>query len=193
LQRWILGRALDGRQERKTRARKIEQAQAFSAKLMGSSKPARVKRRQVPHLTSNEIVKDYFGYRPRAPSSESRSPFWWRKVSLAALNNPAFGRAKVGDLSPATLATVLKQWGPQVKTAWDRVPWQTRQTYEALLAAQTDRERRKLYAYANATLCRALRRLRARGYLEEAPDNSSIRLTPKGARLARRLLARATL
>jgi DNA-binding PadR family transcriptional regulator len=49
------------------------------------------------------------------------------------------------------------------------------------------RERKLRYARANASLCRALRRLRARGLIEQALDNSSIRLTPKGRKVARRL------
>ena len=47
--------------------------------------------------------------------------------------------------------------------------------------------RKTLYNRANASICKALRRLRERGLLEQALHNRRIRLTPKGRKVARKL------
>jgi hypothetical protein len=194
LQRRILLGILEGESKVEERARQQEQANACVALIVKSfnkcaNLPKRVKRGEIEHLSRREILADYFGINPRKiPEPEEHlSALWWRDQPLAALNNPAFARAKVKDLGRGELESVLEQWCPQVKAAWDRVGSQTRQLYEAIMEAKVFFERKVRYNRANPAICRALRRLRARGLVAAAGEDSLIRLTPKGRKIARKL------
>jgi hypothetical protein len=183
-----LRRALDGKGTLGERARKAEQGNATIRRILkGSQLPRRVKRKEIPHLRRGKILAEYFGCKPRIEPEDGKNVFWWKKVSLAGLRNPAFTSAVVGDLGLAELEAIVQKWCPQVKVAWDRMPWRIDQLYEAVMEARNDRERKARYAPANASTCRALRQLRVRGLLVPACDNGGLRLTPKGCKMARRL------
>jgi hypothetical protein len=103
------------------------------------------------------------------------------------LNNPAFSRAKVKDLGPEELKAIIEGWCPQVEAAWNRLTCGVQQTYRAIMIAKDEHERRVIYNRANPVICKALRRLRARGLVGAAKNNDCIRLTPKGRQVARKL------
>jgi hypothetical protein len=193
LQKSILLRALEGRATLGDRAREQEGLNAALRRNFGLALSKRVKRRDLGHLDRTEFLANYFGCQPRkVPEGDARCPFWWRKEPLKALGNESLANKRVKDLSPEQLERIVQKWCPRVKALWDKVSERVRQTYEALVEAVNERERRERYAYCNATLCRALRQLRESGYLEQASENTVIRLSAKGARVARRLAARAT-
>jgi hypothetical protein len=185
LQRWILKAALEGVGTRKERAKlKREQIASMWKGLGGSPglSPS-VDRAKIAHLDRKQILAGYFGLTPGGAPRES----WWRRWSCEQISHPAYRDKTVGELTPDLLAKAVGQWCPKVRQAWEKVTERTRKTYQAILEAWMEPGPKTVYNRANASICRALRRLRARGLLVPASDNSLIRLTPKGIKAARKL------
>src|SRR5260221_368832 len=94
----------------------------------------------------------------------------------------------VGELSISLLEQAVRKWVPRVEAARDRASEPLRRTAQALLESWKHAHPGIFYNRANASTCRALKRLRKRGFLEQGEDNRCIRLTSKGRRMARELL-----
>jgi hypothetical protein len=183
LEAWILTRALEGVSDIEERARAKEKSTAKINKfarglhLNVHLTRKRARRREIAHLSRAEILAGYFGL-DRGQSD------WWRRTVCHGIVGEAYQGKTVGDLSPALLKAAVRGWCPKVEAAGDRVSERARKTYDAILEAN---KVGSLYNRANASTCRALRRLRKRGFLEPAQDNRCIRLTPLGRKIAREL------
>jgi hypothetical protein len=196
LQRWILKTAFESVGTEKERAKLKRECLLRAAKELGLLHGlTRVSRSQVGHLDRKQILSGYFRLPPRGATVETNGADWWRRWPCKAIDHPDYRLKVVEDLPPAELERAINHWCPNVLKSWDTVSKATRQTYEALVHAWTlQRENealyRTLYNRANASICKALRRLRARGLVVPAQKNSSIRLTPKGIKLARKFWSR---
>jgi hypothetical protein len=194
LQRWILHAALQGVGTEKERA-ELQQAISSILDCLGGSpgRSLRVDRSKVGHLDRKQILAGYFGLkRSCAAFREANGADWWRRWPCKEINHPDYRLKVVEDLTPAELERAINYWCPNVLKIWNSASKATRQTYQALVQARTFQRqsealRRTLYNRANASICRALRRLRARGLLVPARYNNAIRLTPKGVKAARKL------
>jgi hypothetical protein len=184
LQRWMLRAALEGVSKGKERALLKRESLDGAAKELGLPHGlARVSRSQVGHVDRSQILAGYFRLPPRGAPRET----WWRRWPCDAIPHPAYRLKTVGDLTPALLEAAVQKWCPKVRERWERVNERTRKTYQAILEARMEPSRKTLYNRANASICKALRRLRERGLLEQALHNRRIRLTPKGRKVARKL------
>jgi hypothetical protein len=196
LEAWILRRALEGVSQIQERAREKEKKAAKINKFVRRSFNSelrlfatRVKRTKIAHLQRADILKGYFGYHPKSDASLGASGApgtdWWRNVSTDPIPNQYYKGKKVGELSISLLEQAVRKWSPRVD--WDRASESVRRTVRALLESWKHAHPELFYNRANASTCRALKRLRKRGFLEQGEDNRCIRLTSKGRRMAREL------